>query len=74
MRLLSKIPIVRSGIEYIGKASLTILFLHPMFKCINYELPYISTWNSYALALINVVECLLVYRILSTSRYTKFLI
>ena len=73
MRLLSKIPIVRLVFEYVGNSSLTILFLHSMFKCINYELPYISTWNEYGLAFIIIIECLITHWILFHFKYFRFL-
>ena len=69
MILLSKIYVIRSIFVYIGKASLTILFLHPMFKFINYELPYISTCNVYGITIITILECVLLHWVISHLKY-----
>ena len=61
-------------LAYVGKASLTILFLHPLFMHINKEMLFLEEWNVYVLAVVNVLECCLIYYVLSHCKYSRCLI
>lgn len=71
-RLISKIPYISSLISYIGKGSLTVLLLHPLFIKI-YQNVFSDT-NLFLLSFINVLSCMFVYYLLCKNKYSRYVI
>lgn len=69
---LTKIPVVSKIIGDWGKGSLVILLLHPLFREINGM--FLASFNEYIVSLVNVVECMVMYKVLGSNSYTKILI
>ena len=73
-RQLLHVPLLRSVVAYACKASLVVLLLHAFFIQVKAMIIGSFLSNEWLLALINVTECLIVYRIMTSSRYTRILI
>lgn len=71
-RLLSKIPYISSLISYIGKGSLVVLLLHPLFFKIYQNV--FSDMNIFLLSFVNVLSCVLVYCLLCKNKYLRYVI
>lgn len=71
-RLLSKIPYISNFLSYIGKGSLMVLLLHPLFIKIYQNV--FSDMNLFLLAFYNVLSCILVYYLLCKNKYSRYVI
>lgn len=69
---LTKVPFVSKILGDWGKGSLVILLLHPLFRELNGM--YLVSFNEFILSLINVVECMIMYKVLASNSYTRILI
>lgn len=73
-RHLNKIHGLSYILQYVGKASLTILFLHPFFRKVNMHIPYYEVINLWIMTLFNVIECTLCYMLFKQYKYTKWIV
>lgn len=71
-RLIAKIPFVNGFLGYIGKGSMVVLLLHPLFI---WKLnPLLGNDNILVLTVINILCCMLAYSALRSNQYTRIII
>lgn len=71
-RLIAKIPFVNGFLGYIGKGSMVVLLLHPLFI---WKLnPLLDNGNILVLTVINILCCMLAYSALRSNPYTRIII
>ena len=71
-RLIAKIPFVNGFLGYIGKGSMVVLLLHPLFI---WKLnPLLGNGNILVLTVINILCCMLAYSALRSNPYTRIII
>lgn len=71
-RLIAKIPYVNGFLGYIGKGSMVVLLLYPLFI---WKLnPLLGNSNILVLTVINILCCMLAYSALRSNPYTRIII
>lgn len=69
-KYINKVSLLTVFISYAGKGSLAILLMHPLFIWFN-NIVCVNDISNCFLALINVLECLIVYWAVQRSRLTR---
>lgn len=71
---INKIGYINTVFSYYGKASMCIMLLHPLFMYINKMLLHQYDINVWIASLINVIQCCLVFIVLSKYKFSRIVL